>query len=150
MNETRYDWLSDRWVIFAPNREDRPDQYRHSQSNAPDEMIECPFCSGHEQETPQSTLVLPEIDFDQTSTNRNPDSAKRLRVPWQVRVVPNKFPAISRYEPFLENDVQSRFHASPTPIVSAGAFGGTSGTQLQTAQAHYLFQSKTPTGAHEV
>ena len=150
MNETRYDWLSDRWVIFAPNREDRPDQYRHSQSNAPDEMIECPFCSGHEQETPQSTLVLPEIDFDETSTNRNPDSAKRLRVPWQVRVVPNKFPAIPRHEPFLENDVQSRFHARPTPIVSESAFGSTSGTQIHTAQADHLFQRKIPTGAHEV
>ena len=150
MNETRYDWLSDRWVIFAPNREDRPDQYRHSQSNAPDEMIECPFCSGHEQETPQSTLVLPEIDFDETTTNRNPDSAKRLRVSWQVRVVPNKFPAIPRHEPFLENDVQSRFHASPTPIVSEIAFGSTSGTQIQTAQADHLFQRKIPTGAHEV
>ncbi len=150
MNETRYDWLSDRWVIFAPNREDRPDQYRHSQSNAPDEMIECPFCSGHEQETPQPTLVLPEFDSDETTTNRNVESTKRLRAPWQVRVVPNKFPAILRHESFLENDVQSLFHASPTTIVSESAFGNKSGTQIQTAQADHLFQRKIPTGAHEV
>ena len=149
MNETRYDWLSDRWVIFAPNREDRPDQYRQSRSNAPNVIMECPFCYGHEHETPQPTLVLPENDFDETSTNRSADVAKRVRLSWQVRVVPNKFPAILRHEPFSGENVRAHFQAGPS-LSSESALGGSSVKQLQTAQADHLFQRSIPRGAHEV
>ena len=150
MNETRYDWLSDRWVIFAPNREDRPDQYRQSRSNAPNAIMECPFCSGHEHETPQPTLVLPENDFDETSTNRSSDAARRVLIPWQVRVVPNKFPAIHGHEPFSDEKVRAHFQVGPALSVSERALGGSSVKQLQTAQADHLFQRNIPRGAHEV
>lgn len=150
MNETRYDWLSDRWVIFAPNREDRPDQYRQSRSNAPNTIMECPFCSGHEHETPQPTLVLPENDFDETSTHRTADAAKRVRRSWQVRVVPNKFPAIPSHEPFSDENVPAHFQADPALYVSENALGGSSVKQLQTAHADHLFQRNIPRGAHEV
>ncbi len=39
---------------------------------------DCPFCAGHESKTPLPVLVLPENG-----------------TPWQVRVVPNKYPALS-------------------------------------------------------
>ena len=87
MNEMRYDWLGDRWVIFAPNRILRPDNYRDPSSPkpnptslAPTDRItdeHCPFCSGQEQQTPPPTLVL-----------KTPSAHD-----WSVRVVPNKFPA---------------------------------------------------------
>ena len=169
MNETRYDWLSDRWVIFAPNREDRPDQYRQMEAVSHNESIECPFCSGREHETPLPTLVLPEIDFDETTSNRRNESARANRLPWQVRVVPNKFPAVCGHKP-------SSDEPAPTEMVSDSEGAGSNGvgfrpislpaetlgelryiepnqapqSQLQTLQTNHLFQRNTPRGAHEV
>jgi UDPglucose--hexose-1-phosphate uridylyltransferase len=42
------------------------------------ELADCPFCAGHEDRTPPETL--------------------RLGDPWQVRVVPNLYPALARHE----------------------------------------------------
>src|SRR6266498_3998453 len=56
-------------VIFAPEREQRPDV---------SEGAPCPFCPGAESQTP------PEIARDGD--------------PWRVRVFPNKFPATEQHE----------------------------------------------------
>ena len=160
MNETRYDWLSDRWVIFAPNREERPDQYRQAESISANELIECPFCTGREHETPQPTLVLPEHDFDETSTNRRSEAGKNPRQPWQVRVVPNKFPAVPRHESYFEDRVHSHLYSNASQSNGSesvreatglqASFGHSPKMQTQTAQAEHLFQRNTPRGAHEV
>lgn len=160
MNETRYDWLSDRWVIFAPNREERPDQYRQLDAISANELIECPFCSGREHETPTPTLVLPENDFDETSTSRRSESNRTIRLPWQVRVVPNKFPAVPKREPFSDERVATHCYSSPenantTSVFSSddepeSLFEASRARQLQTASAQHLFQRNTPRGAHEV
>ena len=87
MNQMRYDWLSDRWVIFAPNRLSRPDDFATPQppsTAAP--KGPCPFCRGYETQTPSPTLVLHARGVDPTSED------------WLVRVVPNKFPAVSHSE----------------------------------------------------
>lgn len=96
MNETRYDWLADRWVIFAPNRAERPDEFRTLHQRVATSKVACPFCSGSEHETPEPTLVLPENDIDLTRLARPSAMASMTREPWLVRVVPNKFPAITR------------------------------------------------------
>lgn len=155
MNETRYDWLSDRWVIFAPNREERPDQYRQSEPAAANELIECPFCCGREHETPNPTLVLPENDFDETSTNRKQHPSSRSRQPWQVRVVPNKFPAVPALDSVpLDSHRFDLPHAelSSNSILlnSDGPLYLSSQRHVQTAQADHLFQRNRPKGAHEV
>ena len=90
MSEVRHDWLSDRWVIFAPSRSERPDEYesvlRESRSSMEqlafnqDARRACPFCCGHESETPPSVLQYGCEDANQRD--------------WRVRVVPNKFPAV--------------------------------------------------------
>jgi len=79
MPEYRHDPLSDRWVIVAPNRLGRPNQFNRAplQSRA---VAPCPFCAGHEDETP------PEI----STYSSQADAA----APWQVRVIPNKYPAV--------------------------------------------------------
>ena len=46
----------------------------------------CPFCEGHERETP------PEVDVD-AAEGREHDTPG-----WKVRVVPNKYPAIPGHE----------------------------------------------------
>jgi len=149
MNETRYDWLSDRWVIFAPNREVRPDQYRRSVSVLANTLIECPFCTGREHETPKPTLVLPEIDFDQTSSNRRSYPGNSVRPAWQVRVVPNKFPAIPQQDAFSES-CELPTTALTSLAESVNSIGGSLAQHVQTKSASHLFQRNTSRGAHEV
>ena len=122
MNETRYDWLSDRWVIFAPNREERPDEYRRLDTISANEQVECPFCSGREHETPLPTLVLPENNFDETSTNRRSESDRTHRLAWQVRVVPNKFPAVPRHDTFSDLRVHNPFCSGGTQSTRSPTF----------------------------
>ena len=151
MNETRYDWLSDRWVIFAPNREDRPDQYRQTQPVTQNAMLECPFCSGKEHETPRPTLVLPDTYSDDTSINRRASASMLDRQAWQVRVVPNKFPAISCRESVADQLITTHYHPDLDFSGSENTFGSSPRKQLQTATAEHLFQKNTsPRGAHEV
>jgi UDPglucose--hexose-1-phosphate uridylyltransferase len=83
MSETRYDWLADRWVIFAPHRSQRPDEFKDALL-LPSTHINCPFCAGFEDQTPATLLRLP----------RQSAGSKRNR-PWQVRVVANKYPALT-------------------------------------------------------
>ena len=99
MHETRYDWLADRWVIFAPNREERPNEFRPNAKPCATltSRHACPFCSGSERETPEPTLVLPIADTEQTRPLIRGEIQREMQLvneSWRVRVVPNKFPAI--------------------------------------------------------
>ncbi len=79
MSEFRRDLLSDHWVIIAPNRASRPEQFAaDSPLHTPQR---CPFCRGHEQDTPPAVASVAET----VSPAENE---------WQVRVVPNKYPAV--------------------------------------------------------
>ncbi|MCA9145635.1 MAG: DUF4921 family protein [Planctomycetaceae bacterium] len=75
MPELRQDPLSGRWVIVAENRAARPDQFAARSETVVDV---CPFCPGHEDLTPKASAVY------------SGDSS----IDWQVRVVPNKYPAV--------------------------------------------------------
>ncbi|MBI2481387.1 MAG: DUF4921 family protein [Planctomycetia bacterium] len=76
MPELRQDPLSGRWVIIAENRAARPDQFAVTNATGVDV---CPFCPGHEDLTPKASAVYP---------------AESSATDWQVRVVPNKYPAV--------------------------------------------------------
>jgi UDPglucose--hexose-1-phosphate uridylyltransferase len=68
-------------AVIAPGRAKRPGAGRPElEPPTPDELDSCPFCAGHEDMTPPQTLVLPENGV------------------WQVRVVPNLYPALDRQE----------------------------------------------------
>jgi UDPglucose--hexose-1-phosphate uridylyltransferase len=78
MSELRLDLATDEWVIIATERARRPHDFRvreSAQAETPQES--CSFCPGHESLTP------PEL-------YREPRSGG-----WSVRVIPNKFPALS-------------------------------------------------------
>jgi UDPglucose--hexose-1-phosphate uridylyltransferase len=76
--------------VIAPGRAKRPGATRPALDPPAEEELEsCPFCAGHEDMTPPETLVLPE------------------QGDWQVRVVPNLYPALERQEVV----VHSRRHA---------------------------------------
>lgn len=84
MPELRQNIATREWVIIATERARRPDQFvdpKHALTETrPAHVAGCPFCVGNEHLTDAPTLVLPEQGA------------------WQVRVVPNKFPALAQGE----------------------------------------------------
>lgn len=87
MPELRQDPTTKDWVIIAPERAKRPDEFRSAEirSREPDFDPACPFCPGSEASTPRAVRV-------------QPDSLSAVKAEWQVRVVPNKFPALSPHD----------------------------------------------------
>ena len=81
MPELRQDIISGRWVNIATNRAKRPDMMSLQRVNISVMEKSCPFCEGHEILTP------PEIDSIRLNGSRANEGG------WQVRVVPNKYPA---------------------------------------------------------
>jgi UDPglucose--hexose-1-phosphate uridylyltransferase len=82
MPQLRKDPLSDRWVIYAEGREQRPNEFERLERRRAD--ARCPFCVGHEGDTPP-----PIASYRAGDSNRSGNGD-----PWSVRVVPNKYPAL--------------------------------------------------------
>ena len=80
MSELRKDPLLDRWVIIAADRGRRPSDFQ----GLPQKVDEgpCALCEGSEDKTPPEVWAL-----------RRDGSAPNTPG-WQVRVIPNKFPAL--------------------------------------------------------
>ncbi|MGC9529838.1 MAG: galactose-1-phosphate uridylyltransferase [Candidatus Bipolaricaulaceae bacterium] len=79
MPELRREPIMERWVIIAPERAKRPSDYRsQSAEEGEADTASCPFCPGNEHMTPPELYRVGGSD-------------------WQVRVVPNKFPALGDY-----------------------------------------------------
>ena len=73
--------------MFAPGRARRPGVERPTVAEPTQaELDECPFCEGRESRTPPETYVI-------GPTGRQPNTPG-----WQVRVVPNLYPALERQE----------------------------------------------------
>src|SRR5438552_2799971 len=87
MSQFRKDPVNGRWVIV------NVESPRLSFSVAPDEKSSktCPFCPGNEAMTPPQIVSYPA------------KSAHAGKASWQVRVVPNKFPALR-----IEESVERR------------------------------------------
>jgi UDPglucose--hexose-1-phosphate uridylyltransferase len=79
MPELRHDPIQRRWVIIATERGRRPDDFPRNEAMPAGGF--CPFCEGNESKTP------PEIMAIRNGTGPNQPG-------WEVRVVPNKFPAL--------------------------------------------------------
>lgn len=80
MQELRADRLSGHQVILAPARARRPEAFRVAAAPAPAADAQCPFCAGHEDQTP------PEVA---RTGGGAPDTPG-----WRVRTVPNKYPMV--------------------------------------------------------
>jgi UDPglucose--hexose-1-phosphate uridylyltransferase len=100
MSEFRQDTLSGRWVIIGGERASRPNEFVEATTR--DTGLSCPFCAGHEAETPAAI-----------ATYGADGKAK-----WLVRVVPNKFPAVS---------TENGRPASAGPIAASTAAGSVPG-----------------------
>jgi UDPglucose--hexose-1-phosphate uridylyltransferase len=83
MSQLRLNPLTGRWVTIVADRAERPTDFapRVAQVEA-DPGRPCPFCPGHEEDTPPALETVSESGE------------------WQVRVVPNRYPAFAGDEPF--------------------------------------------------
>jgi UDPglucose--hexose-1-phosphate uridylyltransferase len=80
MPELRKDPVIGRWVIMATERGKRPTDF--NPEPATDDTGFCPFCEGREDKTPPEIFAY-----------RNDHQAAN-KPGWDVRVIPNKFPAL--------------------------------------------------------
>lgn len=82
VSELRTDPVTGRKVYIAEDRAGRPSDYSGREqevvAQASRKTSECPFCAGHEKQTPPT---LAEVDDAKGN--------------WRVRVIPNKYPAVS-------------------------------------------------------
>lgn len=80
MPELRQDIVSGRWVVIATERAKRPESFSKEVSGEQKSDSICPFCYGNEHLTPPEVMAYRDDPSRDTSG-------------WQVRVVPNKYPA---------------------------------------------------------
>jgi UDPglucose--hexose-1-phosphate uridylyltransferase len=82
MPELRQNFFTKEWVIIATERARRPEELAtHRPAQTVPAFVEaCPFCPGNEGKTPPEVMRFP------ANTGE----------PWVVRVIPNKFAALSR------------------------------------------------------
>jgi UDPglucose--hexose-1-phosphate uridylyltransferase len=80
MPELRRDPISDRWIIVASERADRPDAFLPQEPEAPPAFD--PLAEGNEDKTPTEIASV-----------REPGTHPG-KPGWRVRVVPNKYPAL--------------------------------------------------------
>jgi UDPglucose--hexose-1-phosphate uridylyltransferase len=81
MAELRRDPITGRWVIISTDRQKRPNDFRIERTTTIG-RAHCPFCPGRESLTPPEVLSA-----RQNGSQPNTPG-------WDVRVVPNKFPAL--------------------------------------------------------
>jgi UDPglucose--hexose-1-phosphate uridylyltransferase len=81
MPELRQNFFTKEWVIFATERAKRPEELATHRvvQPVPSFVESCPFCPGNEAKTPPEILREP----------------GKPGIPWAVRVIPNKFAALS-------------------------------------------------------
>ena len=85
MPELRKDPIIGRWVIIATERAKRPKEFKSSQ--APETFSgDCPFCSGHEQYTPDEISAVREEKSQPNSPG------------WEVRTIPSIVPLLHSSE----------------------------------------------------
>jgi UDPglucose--hexose-1-phosphate uridylyltransferase len=90
MPELRKDPVVGRWIVFSPERQIRPERYR-CEEMPPTRPEDDPFLEGHETYTPPELYAI------------RPNGGAANSPGWQVRVVPNRFPAL-RVEGDLEKE----------------------------------------------
>ena len=97
MSELRQDPTTREWVIIAPERAKRPQHTpkRKSAEELPSWEESCPFCPGNESQTPSEVFRLP--------------SSSQVSA-WEVRVIPNQFPALRLDGSFATKEKEYLFH----------------------------------------
>lgn len=103
-SEIRRDYLLNRWVVLAPERAKRPADFAVSRSKA--EVKVCAFCPGNENLTPPAKLLFVNEDNE---ILRLRDVGEKRRSDWNVRCIPNLYPAVESTTSSEQVREKSRF-----------------------------------------
>lgn len=96
MNQIRLNPLTGRWVTVATGRASRPDEFARDAAPVESTPVDpCPFCPGHEEETP------PALETYGSSGE------------WLLRVVPNRYPAFDGGGPLQVEHLGPVFAQAP-------------------------------------
>jgi UDPglucose--hexose-1-phosphate uridylyltransferase len=126
--ELRIDQLTGMRVLLAPERADRPRDFAPQRPTPTATPDECPFCPGHEAETP------PEV-WASRPEGGAPDAPG-----WRQRAVPNLYPALAAEGEAPRAGVsESGLTSSADPLLGSTRAAGSD-----------LFGSVPAIGAHEV
>ncbi|MEM6981260.1 MAG: DUF4921 family protein, partial [Planctomycetota bacterium] len=132
-SQSRRDPFTGNWTLFAADRARRPDQY--GPVSIPESLDRnCAFCMGHEHETPDPVHVVTLSPEDQTQPE-----------PWNVRVVPNLYPAISAGTATPSGLDQCFGGESNKKDITHSVLGSTSRSSRDS-----LFACEPSVGGHEV
>jgi UDPglucose--hexose-1-phosphate uridylyltransferase len=102
LSEFRHDPVTGVSTIIEPDRADRPRDFRRTPDEVGDPST-CPFCAGHEDQTPPTRLEL-----------RLPGAAT-----WAVRVFENRYPALTA----ADDQDWARDLEAPWPYSGTSGFG---------------------------
>ncbi|MCG8650660.1 MAG: DUF4921 family protein, partial [Pirellulales bacterium] len=145
--ESRKDPLTGQWTIFAPHRDQRPDEFKQTRTLG--RRVDCPFCRGHESSTPQPVWIGNIVD-EEPLIDPEPLAGQSTEPDWLVRVVPNKYPAVSSssspnasatHEHHDLNFFESRPVAGGHEVIVESPDHVDSLTQLDVAQAALVFKA---------
>ena len=137
-SHTRRDLLTGDWTIFAPCRDERPNEYARLEKTLQSELPhthaavdpDCPFCCGSECQTPEAvwSAKLGDLSANPADIPSNRLAGPEIKVfsgeceNWDVRVVPNKFPAVSSRERVPGTEPEP--HESDELFPISDVFGG--------------------------
>ena len=91
MPQLRKDPVTGRWIIIATERSLRPHDFSTEMEGHSFIPAKCPFCQGNEHLTPNEIVAI------------RKENTEKDKPGWQVRVIPNKFPALR-----IEGDLEKR------------------------------------------
>ncbi|MCB1196116.1 galactose-1-phosphate uridylyltransferase [bacterium] len=80
MNELRADTISNSWTIISSDRQKRPNNFSLKKDHK--SFTSCAFCEGNESHTPPENYAV------------RPNFSSANGPGWNIRVVPNKYPAV--------------------------------------------------------
>lgn len=103
MPELRKDPILDRWVIISTDRQKRPTDFFLPEVSQREGGF-CPFCEGNEDKTPNEIYA------------RGKEGRKPNEPGWSLRVVPNRFPALT-----IEGDLKKEGEGLYDKITGVGA-----------------------------
>ncbi len=91
MSEFRQNPITKQWVLIAPARAKRPEDYssRSVMKDLPELDPECVFCPGNEDKNPDMCIDVCRIPNDKN---------------WDVRVIKNKYPALEHIKIYSNRD----------------------------------------------
>jgi len=100
MSELRQDPTTRAWVILAPERAKRPSEKpkKKRANELPSWDAACPFCPGNEAQTPNEVFRIPASGQDSS---------------WAIRVVPNRFAALTPGGDTTRSEERQLFHRMP-------------------------------------